>query len=163
MPVPDVIRDSLFGQIVHYASGRQLFQYPEEKPGFILPARYRPPTSRSLSEDITPSHRSSRTAIVTAKSGDSTPRKAPVSIAESEVRGADSEDTAEPPQESTLAQEYLHHPTPHEVPHDVEKAMSAILDTQPAHAAHHDPNIVDWYGPDDPEAPSNVSRPMSLH
>lgn len=36
----DLIREAPFGQLVRYATGNRLFQYPEEKPGFQLPQSY---------------------------------------------------------------------------------------------------------------------------
>jgi DHA1 family multidrug resistance protein-like MFS transporter len=35
-----IIRDAPFGQLVRYLSGNRLFQYPEERPDFILPKAY---------------------------------------------------------------------------------------------------------------------------
>nr|GAT43112.1 benomyl methotrexate resistance protein [Mycena chlorophos] len=38
--VADLIRDSTFGQIVNFASKGRIFPYPEQKPGYVVPARY---------------------------------------------------------------------------------------------------------------------------
>ncbi|KAF7289675.1 Benomyl methotrexate resistance protein [Mycena chlorophos] len=38
--VADLIRDSTFGQIANFASKGRIFPYPEQKPGYVVPARY---------------------------------------------------------------------------------------------------------------------------
>jgi hypothetical protein len=35
--VADILRDSTFGQVVHWASSGRLFSYDEERPGFVPP------------------------------------------------------------------------------------------------------------------------------
>ena len=35
MPVPDLIRDSVIGQLIYHGSGRRLLQYTEERPEYI--------------------------------------------------------------------------------------------------------------------------------
>ena len=40
------LRDSFFGQCVYYASGRRLFAFPEDKPGYKAPDRYLPKDKR---------------------------------------------------------------------------------------------------------------------
>ena len=127
MRVPDIIRDSLFGQIIYHCSGRRFLRYPEEEPGFVLPATAHASRSRS-------SGGSSRPASVTLKDSE---QKAPVrelGVQFTQVQ-----------EESALAQEYLHH--------DAEKGK---LGEEPRGEAHYDPNVVGWYGPDDPECPANV-------
>ncbi|KAJ3528909.1 hypothetical protein NM688_g7930 [Phlebia brevispora] len=36
----DLVRDSFIGQLIYYASGRRLLNYPEDRPDFVLPERY---------------------------------------------------------------------------------------------------------------------------
>ena len=43
----NTLRDSFMGQIIYHASGRKLLQYPEEKPGFVVPEQYLPRATRS--------------------------------------------------------------------------------------------------------------------
>lgn len=38
--VHDIVREAPFGQFVRYVSQNKYFQYPEEKPGFVLPTAY---------------------------------------------------------------------------------------------------------------------------
>ncbi|KAJ7043049.1 major facilitator superfamily domain-containing protein [Mycena alexandri] len=53
--VNDLIRDATFGQWVHYLSGGRLFPYPEERPGYVIPAHLiRPAKSRPVSFAIQP-------------------------------------------------------------------------------------------------------------
>ncbi|CUM65543.1 uncharacterized protein PRCAT00003189001 [Priceomyces carsonii] len=35
-------RDSFYGRIAYHLSGKKLFQHPEEKPGYVIPAKYLP-------------------------------------------------------------------------------------------------------------------------
>lgn len=37
---PEMLRDSTFGQILNWASDGKLLQYPEQRPGFVVPSRY---------------------------------------------------------------------------------------------------------------------------
>ncbi|KAJ3558924.1 hypothetical protein NM688_g648 [Phlebia brevispora] len=161
MHVPDIVRDSLLvrllcvwldGYFCTLKKGLASFS-PQD-------IAHQPP--RPVSEDATQANASSHsTRIAVSKPTDSTSKEPSVSVAEAEVRETDGEESTEPPQESILAQEYLHHPVPNDVPHDVEKAMLTIHETH--HGAHNDPNIVDWYGPDDPEAPMNVGHLNSIY
>lgn len=47
--VPDLVRDSTFGQLVNWASNGRLFPYPDQRPGYVVPARYLGPSSSSAS------------------------------------------------------------------------------------------------------------------
>ncbi|GAA5958694.1 hypothetical protein JCM3765_006006 [Sporobolomyces pararoseus] len=62
MPI-DLLRDSIFGQLVNYASKGRLLPYEDQRPGYVVPARYlassassspssSPPTSASSSPSI---------------------------------------------------------------------------------------------------------------
>ncbi|KAK4053478.1 hypothetical protein OIV83_001645 [Microbotryomycetes sp. JL201] len=37
---PDIIRDSTFGQLVNWATSGRVFPYEDQKPGYIVPAKY---------------------------------------------------------------------------------------------------------------------------
>lgn len=129
MPVPDLIRDSFVGRIVYHVSGRRLFRHPEEMPDFVLPARY----ANKPGFAATPSSNLTLAGSgVTTASGDLATQK-----------------QEEHPQESTLAHEVLHlHGD------DAEKGVQE----KEMELEMRNSNIVDWYGPDDPECPENVSR-----
>ncbi|GAA6031785.1 hypothetical protein JCM8097_001989 [Rhodosporidiobolus ruineniae] len=45
MPIPDLVRDSTFGNLVHYFSNGRLFQYADERDDYVIPERYLPSTS----------------------------------------------------------------------------------------------------------------------
>ncbi|KAK9239915.1 major facilitator superfamily domain-containing protein [Lipomyces kononenkoae] len=97
----DIVRHSFFGELVHFASGGRLFQFPEQRPGFKFPV-----------EEVDPLP------------------DATVAPAESEKEKRLSED-ADSSKGTTRR------------PEDTE--------------AGKDANLVDWYGPDDPENPQNWS------
>ena len=44
----DIIRDSTFGQLVNYFSSASLMPYADQRPGYVLPARFRLSSSSSL-------------------------------------------------------------------------------------------------------------------
>ena len=147
MTVPDIIRDSFVGQIVYYASGRRLFQYPEEKPGFDFVEQYTtavntPSTPRSRSP--TPKGVSSRRNSVSDKELSDSDKKSQSSVTVAVIPNNDEAKHSVGQEESTVGQEYLHP--------DVEKGA---LPSDVVGDAFN-PNIVTWYGSDDPELPTNV-------
>ncbi|KAJ3528910.1 hypothetical protein NM688_g7929 [Phlebia brevispora] len=164
MPVPDLIRDSFVGQLIYYGSGRRYFRYPEDRPEFLLPVRYTEAYRARHAATIPPpfqangdSNETSRPAsVVRQENKDNASNKQRFSVIEGTAEG-EAEGTAENederPQESTLAHEYLHSPPIH----DVEKAKFIAEEHARLEAAHLNPNIVEWYGPDDPECPLNWS------
>ncbi|GAA6005794.1 hypothetical protein JCM11491_004013 [Sporobolomyces phaffii] len=46
MPL-DLVRDSVFGNLVNYASGGRYLPYEDQKPGYVVPARYLAPQTQS--------------------------------------------------------------------------------------------------------------------
>ena len=87
MAVPNIIRDSFVGQIIYYGHVRRLFQYPEEKPGFVLPEK----SLGSFTTQWPPAETDSK--------------KMRYSVAEDTVEGSEG---IKSPRESTAAQGYLH-------------------------------------------------------
>jgi MFS transporter, DHA1 family, multidrug resistance protein len=128
--VSDLIRESFVGQLVYRLSGRRAFQYAEEKPGFTLSERY---TSREKPGPV--------------------PSTRPPS--ESDPAGPRRSEAA------TLVGE------PESNTNDVEKGNKVGRPSHPTNGSEEEPrseedeetwrNTVDWYGPDDPECPMNVS------
>jgi DHA1 family multidrug resistance protein-like MFS transporter len=120
--VSDLFRESFVGQLIYRLSRRRVLQNAEEKPGFVLPERYRQhekPSTRTASSDASSdldhARRSNAGTLVdqpTATNGDV--EKGP-------------KDPQNKPEERS--------------PEEEEKWR----------------NTVDWYGPDDPENPMNVS------
>lgn len=131
MPVPALIRDSFFGQLVYYASGRRYFRHEEEKPGFVVPERYtntrRESNSGDGSENATLSERRA-TSSEKPQSDKEKTKNQDVTVTERVDAGVDVTGTDRQLEE------------------DVERG-EVLKD---------DPNLVDWYGPDDPEHPFNV-------
>lgn len=154
MHVPDILRDSFFGRIVYYATGRRLFRHDEERPDFKLPPRYAvhmlgaaPVGSRSASPPL-----SEHPSQVGSASEDRRTSKGTL-LDDVTVRTAEPSEVHMPHRESTMAHEVLHvHP------HDAEKAELAAMErADERETPYEDPNIVDWYGPNDPECPENWS------
>jgi MFS transporter, DHA1 family, multidrug resistance protein len=125
--VSDLIRESFVGQLIYLASRRRVFQYAEEKPGFVVPERYAPrekTRSRAVSSSPSPGPRRSEAATLV---GD---QNAGSDVEQGKTgKQGQNERSDEPRSEE-----------------DEEKWR----------------NTVDWYGPDDPEHPMNVSRLPSL-
>lgn len=137
MPVPDLIRDSFFGQLVYHGSRRRLFQYLEERPDFILPARYdqtgRTSVSGPESESATIADGSTGNAEKREPKGNS---KSDVAVSERAETGS----TTSSGDQGRSSRE------------DTEKGGSVQVEEK----TDIDPNLVDWYGPTDPERPYNV-------
>lgn len=132
--VPDLVRDSFLGRTIYLLSGRRLLQYPEERRDFVLPKSFETPshlrTRPTTSSEVRPASSSgSSSSSVTAN-----PRQSEATAVADQPR-----------------------------PQDIEKQQKHFVDGAPSsQTAEHDaddqdPNVVDWYGPDDPECPSNWS------
>lgn len=151
MPLPDIFRDSFVGDIVRFISGRRLLQYPEERAGFVVPPQYASTSPSALGGTSA----SSITTRAAQDGSDLEGKKQHVVVGERAETLVD--EHAQPPQESTLAREYLH-PSQGE---DVEKADLSALEPAGEDAQRLE-HLVDWYGPDDPDCPLNVrTRLMS--
>ena len=151
MPVPDLIRDSFVGRVVYHVSGRRLFRHPEEMPGFELPARYTQQASRPDSPAATSSDSTLSGARLDATPGNLSKQTSRGTAGPTE----DATNKEHPPihrHESVAAEEILHlHGS------DPEKgAQEKEIQEEIQHSY-----IVDWYGPDDPECPENVSNILS--
>jgi DHA1 family multidrug resistance protein-like MFS transporter len=143
--VNGVVRESVFGQLVYYASGRRWFQYEEENRNFVLPDRYAsaPHNERLKHPKSTPkdeqrdsdhdAHRRSEAATLVDRN--------------SRAFTEGSRDNGEKKNELR----------------DVEKGAPGAPDASRRDQGK-DPNLVDWYGPDDPECPMNVrTSPLYPH
>lgn len=151
MPVPDLIRDSFVGRVVYHASGRRLFRHPEEVPGFELPIRYTQQASRPDSPTAPSSDSTLSGTRLEATAGDLSKR---TSREMAEPMGDAKREERLPTHrhESVAAEEVLHlHGS------DPEKD---VQEKQIQEEIQHS-YIVDWYGPDDPECPENVSSVLS--
>ena len=133
MSVPNAVRDSFVGTLVYHLSGRRAFRHPEEHPNFVLPERYGWP-KQGLGDN---SEVASQVGSDSATLADPRPgEKAEARKQETAVA------TTDPPEEPTA---------PPAAGADAEKGKSI------ENNAGTDVLLVDWYGPDDPECPRNVS------
>lgn len=149
MPVaPAIVRDSFIGTFVYYASGRRFFTHPEEQPGFVLPDKYFKPTQQRDRSDTSSPEKPS-----TATISDSAPPGADSSAAQ--PAPGDGPHDSPAAKASTLRLSYDHA--------DLEKDGEGKLKHTEGHVGQpQDNEIVDWYGPDDPECPQNVRLPFNM-
>jgi DHA1 family multidrug resistance protein-like MFS transporter len=125
--VSDLFRESFVGQLIYRLSRRRVLQYAEEKPGFVLPERYRQhekPSTRTASSHASSDPDHSR------RSNAGTLVDQPIAT------NGDVEKGPKVPQNESEERS----------PEEEEKWR----------------NPVDWYGPDDPENPMNVSFVAAL-
>lgn len=147
MHIPDLIRESTLGQLIYYGSGRRLFRYVEEKEDFQIPEQYsRAPVKE---KSIAPS--SDDTTLNDQAGGSLRRRNSNQSRTSDQTRLSDPASTlvekenARPPKKVDDPEERM---LPPEVQQD---EVDQVRDSK-ANA-----NLVDWYGPNDPECPMNVS------
>jgi MFS transporter, DHA1 family, multidrug resistance protein len=172
MPVPDLVRESFLGQFVYYISGRRWLQYAEERPDFVLPMRYQKAQQirdNEKSSSSTPARhtrpgrdrpppRLSTSSNASAAQRTSTPRRSEAAT----LVDADHEHNR-PPQPSdteAAAPPIGGDPADGPVPgNDAEKQkVGASKEEEREKWDDQDwLQMVDWYGPDDPEHPMNVS------
>lgn len=164
----DTLRETTFGQILYHASGRKIFRYPEEQPDFVIPERWRPNDHEKFSQGIAANDavapKRERGSPVTTPGGDRffdahhderslreaegvTPGAATPGSA---AHGAPQRQTSENSSQRTLDVEAGGKVTP-------EKTSES-----PDSSGDDDPNLVDWYGPDDPANPLNWSQPKKV-
>lgn len=129
----DTFRDSFVGQIIYYASRRRLLQYPEERPDFELPDKYKTKEKKS--------RQSSVGGAKQKKQGEKGSRDASGGDVErGQPDRRTSDDTVVARNESREGGE-----------------EREGQEGQEGQGSEDDAIIVDWYGPDDPENPKNWS------
>ncbi|KAF7978652.1 hypothetical protein HWV62_45166 [Athelia sp. TMB] len=129
----DILRDSVVGQFLNFASGGRVLPYADQRDDFVVPEQFRTDfISRSAS----------RATVV----GD-TPQ--------SDVKKIASDEKSL----SELASPTLTNADAEEGNPNLEKARDelAIAKLHPEQVAQQDPNLVGWYGPDDQDNPRNWS------
>ncbi|GHJ87320.1 hypothetical protein NliqN6_3722 [Naganishia liquefaciens] len=184
----DTFRDSTFGQIVRLIGGKKLFPFPEERPGFEVPARYRRDEktlhllrlreNRSKAVEGAKKHREE----VLKKRDEMPVRIAPVSPPSEDAMVSDAVlradiETARQEKPVRIAPPRIHEGDLIDVRQagNVRPSLDSEATRYPSQASGdsrmeqvdpneelgikegEDPNIVDWYGPDDPENPLNFS------
>lgn len=138
MPVPAVVRDSFLGTLVYFLSERRLFRHPEERPDFVLPEKYAKacqdlPTQQGGDSDASSQTRSDAATVVDSS------RSERDSDGNNRTAETSSQTTARPSSDNV----------------DLEKGQKGKVSQK--ETVTEDNNIVDWYGPDDPECPRNWS------
>lgn len=154
MPVHAVLRDSFIGTLVYFLSGRRYFRHPEELPGFVLPEKYATAGADRSTREANQSDASSQTrSVATAAADPSTSGEdsnIPQTEPASEPRNEQDADTVS---ETTTMR-------PVSDNGDLEKGANGKKQKEQVTEQPSDSEVVDWYGPDDPECPRNV-RPYS--
>lgn len=133
MFVPELIRDAFIGQLVYYASGRRVFNYVEDRPGFVVPARFIPDDA---DDPTLPSSDSQSTATL------------PPPPDREQDAGRTKKRESMPPVTVEVEE------TIPDRPKDVEKAE--LAEREPQEQQPPSPHLVTWYGSADPEDPRNV-------
>ena len=138
MPVPDLVRDAFVGQLIYHASGKRCFRHREERPDFVVPAQYT--TSRPASRSDGGSENA------TLDGGPSSPPKDEQKAESSKEKGGD-----------VIVSEREDNERDTEDKEKRQKAGDVEVGTARVEGEGADTIIVDWYGPDDPDCPFNVS------
>lgn len=133
MPAPSLIRDSFVGQIVYIASGRRIFRYVEEEPGYVLPDQY----GRLLRGDA------AQTEPVGAENSNSETAT---------LAGRNSPELQNDEKNQQVAAGNT----------DPEKGDHYQVDQRTVPIDNPNPFIVHWYGDNDPDHPRNVRSPFNL-
>lgn len=149
MHVPDLIRESALGQLIYYGSGRRLFRYAEEKEDFQVPEQYARADVKEKS--IAPS---SDDATLNNRPSGSMRRRNSGQSRTSEQTSSDRASTFVE-KETALHSKKADDPEEGMLPPEVQQDEVEEVRNAKAKA-----NLVDWYGPDDPESPMNVSLPL---
>ncbi|CAO1614400.1 unnamed protein product [Sympodiomycopsis kandeliae] len=162
----ETLRDTFFGQLVYRASGHKLFKQEEDKPGFQVPEKHQNISSdKNEKEQFAEGLKSNQGAPASAHQ-----RGSPVT-----TPGGDRFFNAHHDERSLREAEGVtpSAPTGNRSPHsegssqrtlsqgqtnDVEKNEAGNKDSQNEPDEENDPNIVSWYGPDDPANPMNWSQ-----
>lgn len=121
------------GQLIYLGSGRKYLQYPEEKPGFEIPDKFKPKEKGG---------RRSNSVNNRAPNGEKPKRSA-----QQGARDASDSNEARPSEGERRSSD--------ETIVDREQGEEAQGENQEGGEGEDDAVIVDWYGPDDPENPQN--------
>ncbi|TFY69818.1 hypothetical protein EVJ58_g189 [Rhodofomes roseus] len=139
MHVPDLVRESTLGQIVYYVSGRRLFRYAEEKDDYQIPERYARASATAPLNEKSAARPSSSSTRPPSDSG----------TAPSDRSTLVNQDAAG---QSGLRPKKQGDPEEGMLPPEVQQNQAAEVREEKVNA-----NLVDWYGPNDPECPMNWS------
>ncbi|KAL7422081.1 GTPase-activating protein [Cryptotrichosporon argae] len=129
----DTVRESFVGEVLYHASRGRIFSYPEERPDFVIPERYR---ARDKATDGRGALAGPGAQEKSAKDG------------QGRRGAADDERRASGGRASASSQDTV---VEGGLEEDNVRAEQRRADDD------EDPNLVTWYGPDDPENPQNWS------
>lgn len=182
----DLIRESTVGELVNRFSGGRILPYPDQRPGFEIPKRYRatssPASSSSSSvntekpkktDDAPSSSAFPKDAKNTERESQEWISEAPTRVPSSDALGAHHHSSLSGDKGPiTVFDErpvFNHHPHDAHGPHleqtdtistaavDVEASPGALEKALEAEFEHGDYILVDWYDDEDPENPRNWS------
>lgn len=153
----NAFNETFAGQIIYRLSGRKVLRYREEEPAFTVPARYyeglkddnaTASAAESGEKPSQPSRPPPQTAPsgLSARSGDTryfTPREERQTAFETSSSHSD----------TTVAGDGQKGPSSPNEEKDVEKTKTE--QEAAAKKGKRDPNLVTWYGPNDPDNPRN--------
>lgn len=149
---PDLIRDSYFGYVVNRLSNGKIFPFPEEVPGFEIPAKYLSDTPEVLREK----------SLHASQTLDTLEKPIPAAL---EPNSADSLSSSssvlDKNEDNPAPQTYTVPDAEMEVgfPLNPEKSLDPLAQPDDSHSIYHGQFIVvDWYGLDDPSNPQNWSN-----
>jgi len=164
----DIVRDAPLGQVIRWITGNRVLQYPEERPGFELPATYnallnstgekhpeihRQPTASSVTRE--------RTRKSSQSSGDTTDLTPELEKAQTEAQGTDpyGEDPATLQLTRTKSRLDTTPYTEERLEVEAELAIERTQTRPIVPAKTSDGTVlVDWYTTDDTENPQNWSN-----
>ncbi|GJE85841.1 MFS general substrate transporter [Phanerochaete sordida] len=151
MPVHAVLRDSFIGTLVYFLSGRRYFRHPEELPGFVLPEKYATAGADRSARGGDQCEASSQTRSVAAAAADPSTSGEDSNIPQTEPASEPrNEQDADNVSETTTMR-------PVSDNGDLEKGANGKKQKEQVTEQPSDSEVVDWYGPDDPECPRNWS------
>ncbi|KAH9831156.1 MFS general substrate transporter [Rhodofomes roseus] len=163
MHVPDLVRESTLGQIVYYVSGRRLFRYAEEKDDYQIPERYARASATAPLNEKSAARPSSSSTRPPSDSGTAVSDQAGGMLRRRNSGQSRTSDQSQPSDRSTLVNQDAAgqsglrpkkqgDPEEGMLPPEVQQNQAAEVREEKVNA-----NLVDWYGPNDPECPMNWS------
>lgn len=163
MPVPDIIRDSLFGYLVNHATGGRLFPYTEQRPDFVVPEKYlhgspldfHEKTSKHIANQSSPNDQG---VEVTRSVSDASGKSLSGNRRSESITEKINED------EDGYPLKFESQDEERDIGVSPQKSEDPLAnpDTDAKSINHGEYIMVDWYGPEDPDNPQNWSSFKSV-
>ncbi|EPS36162.1 hypothetical protein H072_10244 [Dactylellina haptotyla CBS 200.50] len=155
----DILRDSGFGHLARFVTGRRVFQFPEERPGFELPESYYNESMQRMTDAAKDAAAGKKPLPQDQSPDEKPPSRRSLSSSSSERKdselGLNSESNLAIPKEeengiqkAETARDLERAPTAG----DLEKTVSRPIAPTRTREGYI---LVDWYTTDDPENPQN--------